>query len=144
MTSRYFHTVTNQKKQHRQSSKIRKIRYNIRVPKSYIRKITKAEKIKQELKIKRKQALIRKLNREIKEDEKSLEYTDEMYIPIDRIVNSDNNSKQKKPKNKIKKTKKVKKKTQKTVKKVNSEPPYLMVLFIFSMIYSIISKFTDI
>ena len=101
--------------------------------------ITKAEKIKQELKIKRKQALIRKLNREIKEDEKSLEYTDEMYIPIERIVKKDNNSKQNKPKKKT-----TKKKTQKIVKKVNSEPPYLMVLFIFSMIYSIISKFTDI
>ena len=40
----------------------------------------KAEKIKQQLKI-RKQALIRKPVKEIKEEQNSAEYTDEMYIP---------------------------------------------------------------
>ena len=91
MTTRYFHNSINQNKfrNKKNYSNVRKVRYNIRVPNSFIRKITKAEKIKQQLKIKRKQALIRKLVKEIKEEQNSLEYTDEMYIPLEPVLKTE-------------------------------------------------------
>ena len=91
MTTRYFHNSINQNKSRNKKnySNVRKVRYNIRVPNSFIRKITKAEKIKQQLKIKRKQALIRKLVKEIKEEQNSLEYTDEMYIPLEPVLKTE-------------------------------------------------------
>ena len=146
MTNRYFHNSINQKnkfRNKRNSSTVRKVRYNIRVPNSFIRKITKAEKIKQQLKIKRKQALIKKLVQEIEEEQNSLEYTDEMYIPLESVLKTE------KFKQKIK-TKKNKKKIEKTqVRYLNKkrtldpETSMMMTLTFFSVIYYLVSKWVE-
>ena len=142
MTNRYFQlllTYTEIKK----LSNVRKVRYNIRVPNSFIRKITKAEKIKQQLKIKRKQALIRKLVKEIKEEQNSLEYTDEMYIPLETVLKTEKNKQKIKTKNNKKKIEKNKVKYLNKKRPIDPETSMMMTLTFFSVIYCLVSKWIE-
>ena len=139
MSTRYFHTTMQRNKFHnRQKKSFRNIRCNIRVPNSVIRKITKAEEIKKRLQIKRKQVLIKKLIKEIKDEELSLNYSNEQYIPLPKVVKNKN------------KSKKNKQKTEKTIvkyinnkRKIDPETSMMMTLTFFSVIYYLVSKWVE-
>lgn len=145
MTTRYFHNSINQNKfrNKKNYSNVRKVRYNIRVPNSFIRKITKAEKIKQQLKIKRKQALIRKLVKEIKEEQNSLEYTDEMYIPLEPVLKTEKSKQKIKTKNNKKKIEKTQVRYLNKKRTIDPETSMMMTLTFFSVIYYLVSKWIE-